>query len=105
MLFSPSKKDLFLRGRILTSENPINDVLRRVVLNRQSPLTSIDVKSLPDGAEITVDDKFMGNTPSTLRLVAGDHKVKLQKPGFKPWERTLTVVSGGTANVNATLEQ
>jgi hypothetical protein len=71
----------------------------------ESTLTSIDVKSLPDGAEITVDDKFVGNTPSTLRLVAGDHKVKLEKPGFKPWERTLTVISGGTANVNATLEQ
>ena len=67
-------------------------------------LSSIDVKSVPDGAEITVDEKFLGNTPSTLRLTAGDHKIRLEKPGFKAWERTLTVVTGEAANLNASLE-
>jgi hypothetical protein len=67
-------------------------------------LSSIDVKSVPDGAEITVDEKFLGNTPSTLRLAAGDHKIRLEKPGFKAWERTLTVVSGEVGNLNASLE-
>ena len=67
-------------------------------------LATIEVKSTPDGAEITVDGKYMGSTPSALRLSAGDHSVKLEKPGFKTWEKTLTVSSGGTAMVNATLE-
>lgn len=67
-------------------------------------LSTVDIKSTPDGAEITVDEKFMGSTPSTLRLSAGDHKIRLEKPGFKPWEKTLTISSGGTATVNATLE-
>ena len=71
----------------------------------EAPLSAIEIKSTPDGAEITVDDKYMGSTPSTLRLSAGDHKIKLEKPGFKPWERTLTVSSGGTATVDATLEK
>ena len=70
----------------------------------EAALSTIEIKSTPDGAEITVDDKYMGSTPSTLRLSAGDHKIKLEKPGFKPWEKTLTVSSGGTATVNATLE-
>lgn len=62
------------------------------------------MKSTPDGADITVDDKFVGSTPSTLKLAPGDHKIKLEKPGFKAWERTLTV-GAGTANVNATLDK
>ncbi|MFZ0583194.1 MAG: PEGA domain-containing protein [Candidatus Acidiferrales bacterium] len=66
-------------------------------------LSSVDIKSTPDGAEITVDGKFMGNIPSSLRLAAGDHKVKLEKQGFSPWEKTLAVTSGENATINATL--
>jgi PEGA domain len=68
-------------------------------------LSSVDVKSTPDGAEITVDDKYMGSTPSILKLSPGDHKIKLEKSGFKSWERTLAVGAGGAANVNATLDK
>jgi hypothetical protein len=68
-------------------------------------LSTVDLKSTPDGAEITVDDKFMGSTPSSLRLTVGDHKIKLGKPGFKTWERTMTVGAGATAKVDATLEK
>ena len=70
-----------------------------------STLSSVDVKSTPDGAEITVDDKYMGSTPSTLKLAPGDHKIKLEKSGFKVWERTLAVGAGGNANINATLDK
>ena len=65
---------------------------------------SVEVKSTPDGADITVDDKFVGSTPSTLRLTPGDHKIKLEKSGFKAWERTLTVGTA-TVNVNAALDK
>jgi len=47
----------------------------------------------------------MGSTPSSLRLAVGDHKIKLEKIGFKTWERTLTVGAGATATVNTTLEK
>ena len=68
-------------------------------------LSTVDIKSTPDGAEITVDDKFMGSTPSSMRLAVGDHKIKLGKSGFKTWERTLTVGAAATATVDATLEK
>jgi hypothetical protein len=71
----------------------------------ETVLSKIDVKSDPVGAEITVDEKYMGSTPSDLRLSAGDHKVKLEKSGFKPWEKTLTVTIGASATVDATLEK
>lgn len=73
--------------------------------NADPALASVDVKSTPDGADITVDDKYMGSTPSTLKLTAGDHKIRLEKPGFKTWERTLTANAGATATVNPTLEK
>src|SRR5258706_10597196 len=67
--------------------------------------STVEIKSTPGGAEITVDEKFMGSTPSSLRLAVGDHKIKLGKSGFKPWERTMTVSAGATATVDATLEK
>src|SRR5437879_13846529 len=42
------------------------------VQSADSTLSSADVKSTPDGPEITVDDKYMGSTPSTLRVSPGD---------------------------------
>ena len=73
------------------------------VQGADSIVASVDVKSTPDGADITVDDKYVGSTPSNLKLAPGDHKIKLEKSGFKMWERTLAVSIGGTTNVNATL--
>jgi len=66
--------------------------------------STIEIKSTPDGAEITVDDKFVGNTPSTLRLQPGDHSIRIEKPGFKAWTRILSVASGSTATISAGLE-
>src|SRR5882724_409468 len=68
-------------------------------------LSVVDIKSTPEGAEITVDEKFMGSTPASLRLAAGDHKIRLEKSGFKIWERTLTVGAGATATIDPTLEK
>jgi hypothetical protein len=75
------------------------------VTESASALSSVEIKSTPDTAEITVDDKYRGSTPSTLRLASGDHTIRLEKLGFKTWERTLTVNSGESATVNASLER
>ena len=68
-------------------------------------LSTVDIKSTPDGAEITVDEKFMGSTPSSLRLAPGEHKIKLEKSGFKTWERTMSVGPSATATIDATLNK
>jgi PEGA domain len=66
---------------------------------------SVFVKSTPDGADITVDGNFVGNTPSNLKLPPGNHKIAVQKSGFKPWERTMTVMAGGSVTLDATLDK
>ena len=69
----------------------------------QEPSTVV-VKSTPDGADITVDGKYVGSTPSTLQLAPGEHAVVIEKPGYRQWQRTMSVSSGGIITINANLE-
>jgi hypothetical protein len=71
----------------------------------ETMVSTIELKSNPDGAEISIDGKYVGNTPTTLHLSVGDHSIKFEKPGFKPWERTLTITPGETTTIPATLEK
>lgn len=52
-----------------------------------------------------MDGKFVGNTPSTLRLSPGDHNVSVEASGFKSWQRTMTLSSGSSVALNATLQK
>jgi len=65
---------------------------------------SVRISSDPDGAEITVDGKFVGTAPSTLRLSAGPHEVEVKAAGRRPWRRTLEVLKDSEASLKATLE-
>jgi hypothetical protein len=65
---------------------------------------AITFKSTPDGADITVDGKYVGSTPSTIQIGSGDHAITVEKAHFAPWKRDMTVVAGESVNVNATLE-
>jgi len=66
--------------------------------------TEVAIRSSPEGADIAVDGKFFGNTPSTLHLSAGDHSISIAYKGFKKWQRTVTLSGGGTISLNAILE-
>jgi hypothetical protein len=35
----------------------------------------------------------------------GDHTVTIEKPGFKVWQRTISVTAGGDISLDATLEK
>jgi hypothetical protein len=66
---------------------------------------TVTVKSTPPGADITVDGKFMGSTPSTIQLTPGDHVVEVEKDGLRPWQRGMTITAGGNVTIDATLEK
>jgi hypothetical protein len=63
----------------------------------------LQITSTPDAADIEIDGSFVGNTPSTVGVAAGQHQISIKKSGFKPWERKIAV-SSGQVNVNAALE-
>jgi hypothetical protein len=66
-----------------------------------SPAT-VAISSTPEGAEISVDQNFIGNTPSSTNLGPGKHVISVKKTGFRDWEREI-VVSGGNINLSAEL--
>jgi len=59
---------------------------------------AIQVTSEPDGAEIYIDGRYVGSTPSKELVTIGEHTVKVTRPGFTEWERKVTV-EAGTANI------
>jgi hypothetical protein len=46
----------------------------------------------------------VGNTPSTLKLSAGKHVIKVTAAGHKEWSREITVQAGSELSLNAVLE-
>lgn len=63
------------------------------------------ITSVPDGAEIFVDEKFHGNAPATLRLPTGSHAIVLKFPGRADWKRTLEVLKSSKVTLRATLDR
>jgi hypothetical protein len=71
---------------------------------KQDPSTVV-LKSDPEGAEIIIDGKFFGNTPSTLQLPPGDHLFSMERAGYQLWQKAITVTSGGIVTINGVLER
>ena len=57
-----------------------------------------EITSDPDGAEIFLDDKFIGTTPATLRLGEGAHTLTLKSPHHADWQRSITVLKDSTGH-------
>ena len=62
--------------------------------------SSLTITSSPVGADIYLDQNFVGNTPSTLKVPSGKHAVSVRKAGFQEWVRDMNF-SGGTITLNA----
>jgi hypothetical protein len=84
---------------------PAPQTVSAVVNGVASPSISVTVSSTPTGADITVDGKFVGSTPSSLQVGAGDHTINIEKSGFKTWQRTITLMAGSSPTIDATLEK
>lgn len=66
--------------------------------------SKIEIKSAPEGADITVNGSFVGSTPSALVLKSGEHTIIVTKSGYKKWERFIRLEAGSSITLNATLE-
>lgn len=65
---------------------------------------ALTIDSTPPGADIEIDEAFVGNTPSTVPITVGVHRIVVKKKGFSDWTKTLNF-GGGTIHLNAELEQ
>ena len=64
--------------------------------------STVSVSSTLPGAEIFVDEDFVGNTPSTINVTAGKHIITVKKSGFQDWVRIVNF-PGGSITLNAEL--
>ena len=64
----------------------------------------VNILSVPSGADVEIDGDFVGNTPLSLDIPAGNYAVVVKKKGFMAWNRSLKTV-GVNININAELEQ
>jgi S1-C subfamily serine protease len=106
------RKDVQNIGFALSS-NDLIEVLHRfypTVSATNSPtarasdgIGSLTISSDPDGAEVYLDGKFVGNAPARLNLPVGSHSVQLKSPGREVWERSIEILKDSQLNLKAQL--
>ena len=65
----------------------------------------VDFKSNPPGADVNIDGRFHGNTPTRLSLPPGKHLIEIRLAGHRTWIRNMVVDPGSKPSVRATLDQ
>ena len=53
------------------------------------------------GLMTSFDDKYLGDTPASLKLPIGTHTFTLKAPSRPDWSRTLEVLKGSKASLKA----
>lgn len=62
---------------------------------------TLNIKSDPSGASISIDAVNKGTTPATVaNLVAGMHTLVLKKAGYKDYTTMISIMAGRTTNVS-----
>lgn len=54
----------------------------------------VDVSSTPAGADVDVDGRLFGRTPSTIILSPRSHEIAVKKSGFIVWRKKFKLSSG-----------
>ena len=67
--------------------------------------TKVTVQSDPAGAEIYLDEQFVGSTPSILSVAPGKHAFRVHAAGRADWSRQLNVLAGSDLTLAATLDK
>ena len=51
-----------------------------------------EVKSIPSGSEVFLNNSFIGMTPITAqRIRSGFYFLEVRKRGFKPWKKEIRI--------------
>jgi hypothetical protein len=76
---------------------------QKIQMTRSSRL---ELKVSESGALVQVDNKPAGRSPlGTVTLAPGEHSIKVEKPGFAPWEAAVQTHEGQTTSLSAVLRR
>lgn len=67
-------------------------------------LSNLMLQSAPEGAEIYLNGKLVGMTPSRLSVTAGEYKVLFRKASYKEFSRTVTILKRSDLTISSELE-
>lgn len=67
------------------------------------PTGLLVANSVPEGASVYIDDKLVTATDDTLNLPPGEYQVKIEKDGYLPWQKRLTIKKEVVTQTNAIL--
>jgi PEGA domain len=68
-------------------------------------LGTVYVASEPSGADVYVDDIFVGKSPITLNLKIGRHYVRTFVTDYKNWSQLITITAGAEIKLTARLDK
>ncbi|MBS1150291.1 MAG: hypothetical protein H6Q89_1989 [Myxococcaceae bacterium] len=71
-----------------------------VVVNANTPLW---ISSIPEGANVKVDNRDLGPSPVKTAVAPGPHTMAITKPGFRPWTKRFTATKD-VINLTAKLD-
>jgi hypothetical protein len=92
----PAKKDI----QVVANENQI------VNLQPVPIYGSLDVETNPPGATLTLNGEEKGKTPEALNnLLIGDYQVRLEKQGYQPMNKSITIEEGKNTLVKENLDK
>ncbi|HUT78910.1 MAG TPA: PEGA domain-containing protein, partial [Polyangia bacterium] len=104
----PKSLDFLKRFLEAEPDNEDRTTLLSKVANLESRITATGIKVTCNEAEATVyvNGKEVGKTPlaTVIPLNVGAHKVQISKKGFQDYAMNLSISSGQTTPVDATLE-
>ncbi len=71
---------------------------------QDTPTGNLDIKTVPDGAEIHLDFNLRGHSPLTLsNLTAGKHHLRIVRDGFKVFEQFVDIRPGANEQMSPAL--
>jgi serine/threonine-protein kinase len=82
-----------------------NGQTAKVVGHLSSPRAELDVFTNPPGVEVLIDGKSYGPSPVRAALAPGNHSYTVKPPGAAPFERSVTLKSGGIITKTVSLAE
>ncbi len=79
---------------------------KAVSLTLEKALALVEIRVNVSGAKIHLDDKMMGTAPlsAPLSLAPGTHKVRVEREGYSPYERTFEAQGEETIRLSINLQ-
>ena len=63
----------------------------------------VTVVCIPDGAEMFLDGKFVGNAPATLKIPIGEHAIRLSSANRADWSRDIEILKDSQVSLKIQL--